>query len=218
MAIIDADFDWPRALRYELARSKQGQVIRQTSANTERIWPLRHNTKLYLEFANLEPKAEAYLTFARRWGFLGFKGKGADHPAIPTPPKKGAEERVEDWRSEIEFMKQWLRALGGDYGGQLNQLLRTRGAAGGRTRTRITDIEVLLAEEPEGHRALVLRPPSLLNAMKLQLAQSAGGGKDIKTCPRCGKWFEAGAEAKRSVARFCSDRCRNQFHRNGTRP
>jgi hypothetical protein len=216
MGMIDIDFDWPVASAYVLAASRRGRVIRQASADTERAWPLRHKGKLYLEFANLgrDFSPEECLAFAARWGFLGFKGKGAE--PIPTPPKKGAEERIDDWQLAIEFMDRWLRTLRGDYGGQLNQLLRSRGAAPGRVRTRISNIEVLLAEEPEGRRALVLRPPSLLDAMKLQLAQSAGSGNDIKTCPRCGRWFEAGAEGKRSVARFCSDKCRNQFHRKGT--
>jgi hypothetical protein len=215
MATIGIDFDWPRAFQYKLASSKQGQVIQQTSVNTERTWPLRYNGKLYLEFANLDRSPEACLKFATRWGFLGFRGKGADEPPVPTPPKKGAEEQVEDWRSAIGFMKQWLDALRGDYGGQLNQLLRTRGALVGRSRTKITNIDVFLAEEPEGRRSLVLKPPSLLDAMKLQLAQSAGSGNDFKTCPRCGRWFEAGAHGKRTVAKFCSDKCRNQFHRKG---
>jgi len=45
----------------------------------------------------------------------------------------------------------------------------------------------------------------------------ATGKRRVKTCPRCGRWFKAGAEGKRNIAKFFSE-CRNQFHRKGTQP
>lgn len=201
MAMIDIEFDWPRAFEYELGTAKGEKVIRQVGTRTETILPLR-NGRLYLDFAGLNGSPEACLEFAKSWGFLGF-----DYSVrgLPTPSQKGAEERIADWRLAIKFINEWLRVLRGDYGSRL--------APGWRTRTEIATVKVLLTEEGQAQRALVLRPPSLFDAMKLQLAQASGSGNDIKACPQCGRWFEAGARGKRTVARFCSDKCRNQHHR-----
>jgi hypothetical protein len=79
----------------------------------------------------------------------------------------------------------------------------------------ITSVDVLLSTDsaPAGaHRGLVLRPPSLIDAIKLQLAQSVASGNAISTCQQCSKWFEVGGKGKRNIAKFCSDRCRSRFN------
>jgi hypothetical protein len=80
----------------------------------------------------------------------------------------------------------------------------------------ITTIDVLLVSgQPDGRPTLSLRPQNLIDAMRIQLAQSIASGNLINVCPICGAWFEKGGRggsAKRSIARFCSDKCRNQFH------
>jgi len=80
----------------------------------------------------------------------------------------------------------------------------------------ITELDVILVPgKPDGRLALSLRPKVLVDAMRVQLAQSIAGGNEISVCEVCGSWFEKGGrggDAKRSIARFCSDKCRNQFH------
>ena len=61
--------------------------------------------------------------------------------------------------------------------------------------------------------ALVLQPQNLLDAMYLQLAKFVAGDGVLRTCKQCGEWFECGAtESRRSIALFCSERCKNRFH------
>jgi hypothetical protein len=59
---------------------------------------------------------------------------------------------------------------------------------------------------------LILRPPFLLEAIRLQMALFFAGGKELASCQQCGRKFELGADGKRSVAKFCSDQCRNRYH------
>jgi hypothetical protein len=60
---------------------------------------------------------------------------------------------------------------------------------------------------------LKLLPPTLLDAIWLQLGQAVASNADLKECPQCGKWFEAGpSSGKRRHAMFCSRKCKTDFH------
>jgi hypothetical protein len=80
----------------------------------------------------------------------------------------------------------------------------------------ITTVEVALVPgKPHGRAVHSFRPGVLRDAMRIQLSQSIVSGNAVNVCPVCGNWFERGGrggDVKRSIARFCSDRCRNAFH------
>jgi hypothetical protein len=193
MTTIDIDFEWTRGRTYEIATSaddKAVQVIRQTSRGRDTFEPLTVPTKSYLAFAELDGSPETCLAFARAWGFLTLQAR------------KDAAERLDSWQSEIRKMKS-----------RINMVATVRTANSRRVRMSMTSLDVaLLSGEPNTRPALVLQPRTLLDAMYLQLAQSHASGAALQTCAQCEKWFEVGADGKRSVARFCSDTCRNRFH------
>ena len=113
------------------------------------------------------------------------------------------------WRREVRMMKSLTTMVGA---------VKTENAR--RVLMRVTTIDVaLLSGESKGNTVrpsakpvLVLQPRTLLDAMKLQLAQSQAGGATLHTCEQCGRLFETGAGAKRRVAKFCCDACRQRFH------
>jgi hypothetical protein len=184
------EFRWPRPHRCAL----DGGVIRQVGRGRDNHWePLKHVPDLYLKFAELDGSGEACMDFAGKYGLL------------TTPAKIGAAERVEGWQPEIRKMK-GLISMVGTVGTHTHSY---------RMIMRVTEVTVaLLSGEPGGDvkPTLVLQPKNLLDAMKVQLASAAAGGVSLHTCAQCGRWFPVGDKAKRSVARFCSDRCRLRFH------
>jgi hypothetical protein len=188
------EFKWPRPRLCELA----GGAIRQIGSGRDNQWaPLEHVPDLYLQFAQLDGSEDACLAFARGFGLL------------TTPAKTGAEERIDDWQREIKRMESLTRMVG---------MVKTANAR--RVLLRVTTIDVALLSgeshgstvEPAVKPILVLQPKTLLDAMKLQLAQAQAGGATLHTCDQCGRLFEVGAGAKRSVAKFCSDKCRQRHH------
>jgi hypothetical protein len=66
----------------------------------------------------------------------------------------------------------------------------------------------------DGTQNLTIMPPNLLGAMWLQFAQFASGRFELKRCPGCGEYFQAGNGAKRRAdAITCSDACRQRKKR-----
>jgi hypothetical protein len=209
MPTIAIGFEWPRGRVYELVepelpRSKNNPFaatidelhIRQTGL-TEREKPARRpleiSSRLHLDFAKLKTDEDC-LHFARSWGLLR------------THAEKGAQEPLSLWRREIDRMNTSIDGLRRAFE---EKVIPQLGAL-------VTSLDVLLlAGKPDGRPTLSLRPTILLDAMRLQLAQSIAGGNVINVCPVCDSWFEKGGrggDAKRSIAKFCSDKCRNQFH------
>jgi hypothetical protein len=209
MPTISIGFEWPRGRGYAvvepaLRRSKGDPFaakfdephIRQTG-RTEKENPARRpleiHPSLYLEFAKLK-SSDDYITFARNWGLL------------KNYAELGAQEALSLWKREIETMKETVESLRRAID---EKVIRPRGFL-------ITTIDVFLVSGlPDGGPALSLQPQNLRDAMRIQLAQSIASGNLINVCPVCGQWFEKGGRgggAKRSIARFCSDKCRNQFH------
>lgn len=186
MANTAISFEWSKGYTYEVAGD--GKVIRQSHRGRDRLHPLDLHKTLYLDFAALDGSPEACLKFARAWGLLTEKAK------------LDAAEPLELWREKIRRMKSWTHTAASLQ-------------IAGRTHVPVTAVDVMLAFDNPGIRpALVLRPRTLLDAMLTQFALSRAGGNQLATCEQCAKLFETGTGGKRSVARFCSDECRNRFH------
>lgn len=61
----------------------------------------------------------------------------------------------------------------------------------------------------EGRHRLVFRPPTLADFLLLEAALAREAGAVARNCEHCGKAFLTGPlTARRSTARYCSDRCR----------
>jgi hypothetical protein len=200
--VIDIGFEWTRGLKYERVRAADGKlVVRQIGRNDRPFKPLEisSETPLYLRFANLDGSPESCRAFAEAWGLLTLQARA------------GAAENVDGWKAEIKKMRSLVSSLGvtrGDPGG----ILAASPAV--RIQFKITTLAVSLESQAPGERpALVMRPENLLAAMQLQLAKFVAGDGSLRVCKQCGQWFEAGpGDARRSVAVFCSERCKNRFH------
>jgi hypothetical protein len=207
--------DWTRGADYECVPSpkeKSAQIIRQIGKEKIPVWPL-NNPQLYLAFANLDGTAGACLTFARDVGLLA------------TRASAGAFERLDVWQREIKKMKSLISMLGAKEnppGG----IIRTANSR--MVRFEATSIKVILESRPrldkddrpifdpnnpDNRPVLVLQPQSLREGMQLQLAQRVATEGSIYICKQCAKPFEAGVgEGRRSIAQFCSQRCKNRYH------
>jgi hypothetical protein len=71
-----------------------------------------------------------------------------------------------------------------------------------------------LAPDPTtGAWRLKLEPPSLLDAIWLQLGQAITSDADLRLCALCGNPFEAGGKSgRRADAKFCSAECRINYN------
>jgi hypothetical protein len=136
---------------------------------------------------------------------------------LRTHASAGAGERLDDWQREIRKMQgamSFLKATDEQPGGGV------RTANSRRVRFKMTSIDVALLSGPSdaqsnnfGRPTLVLQPQNLLDGMYLQLAKFVAGDGSLQVCKQCGEWFERGAtEARRSIAIFCSEKCKNRFH------
>jgi hypothetical protein len=214
-AKISIGFEWPRGRSYEiveppLPRSKNDPLaktidephIRQTGRTekeTPERQPLEIHPSLYLDFAKLDGSAEfaeACRRFAQNWGLL-------TQYAEPN-----AQEPLSLWRREIKTMKDTIERLRRAFE---EKIIPSRGD------WIPTDLQLVLAfpGKPDGRPVPLFRPRTLRDAMRVQLVQSIARGNAVNVCPVCGGWFERGGrggDVKRSIARFCSDRCRNAFH------
>jgi hypothetical protein len=199
MATLGINFEWSRGrtregeAAYEIA----GGHIRQTAARVERFAPLEKHDRLYVEFSNLRT-TDAYCTFAQACGLL------------VTPARADAEEAASMWVREVKSFNDWMRRD------------REHFRVAGRLRAKLTSIDVLLEYGMPGSKpTLLMRPGNLLNAMMLQYAQDIAGGVSVGACERCGKWFARGGRGddsrRRSLAKFCSEACKNRAHYERTR-
>jgi hypothetical protein len=192
MTTIKIDFEWTRGRRYEHVPYKGGGAIRQTDKGGERFNPLDLGgaTSLAVTFAGLNGSSEGCVDFATHFGLL------------TTPARFGAAEPLDIWQREIRRMKSLI---------SMTDVVRAANSR--RIRMKMATLNVGLQSGLPGRRpALVLWPQTLLDAMIVQFAQSKASGRTIRVCQQCGNWFEQGLDAKRSVAKFCSDRCRNRYH------
>jgi hypothetical protein len=197
------DFQWSKGRAYEIvvprgSRSKDPfashvheAMIRQKGKGCDSVRPLDIHNNLYLDFVKLADPA-ACANFASRWGLLR------------TRSEAGAQEPLSFWRAEIKRMNDTLGGLRRAF--EEKHPIAMRGA-------HIVPIDFkLVPGQPDGRPSPALEPQNLIDAMRLQLALSIGGGNRLHTCEQCGQPFESGATAKRIIARFCSDECRKRFH------
>jgi hypothetical protein len=198
--MIDISFEWKRAHEYECVRVRGHKWLRAIGKGRENFEPLKIEMEkpLYLWFADLDGSEESCLRFARVWGLL-------------TTESPAGEEMLETWQEQIQAMRQ-AREFFGPIDTLPAELARKRRAG---EAWKLTNLDMLLVpKRAEADRfAMMLQPRNLLAAMYVQLAKSVAGGGSLRNCKQCGEWFETGAsDSRRSIAIFCSEKCKNRFH------
>ena len=94
-------------------------------------------------------------------------------------------------------------------------LLPARYALQTEVNARLDDPEIglsspALAWTPDQKQRITITPPHLLAALWLQFAQALTGSYQLKRCPGCGNYFQAGPGGRRSDAETCSNSCRQR--------
>jgi hypothetical protein len=200
--MVEISLDWSKARAYEAANVGGVRVIRPVGERRYRVEPFKIEGEepLHVRFANLDGSEEKCIEFASAYGLL--RRDSHDHA-----------ERLDFWKSEIHNMKMLESAL---------QLQVKEGAPGGivylgtsrKALISLTSVSVILVPGYRGERPkLSFRPETLLDAMHLQLGLFLTTEGSLQSCKECGQWFERGAmKARRSIAVFCSEKCKNHFH------
>jgi hypothetical protein len=162
----------------------------------------------------MEKTAKAVETFANKFGTIGFASQDTmRYPVVAHKFKTTGStwktdefSKVDRWFPEIEKMK---RAVSMWQRGQFS-------APSDPT------LVVILSRGTVCHRAdkdstvrLIFIPDALEDALWLQFYEAVARDAKFKRCKSkaCKRWFEVGlGSGKRSHAKFCSVKCRNDFH------
>ena len=213
MPILDLSFEWPVDeagysvvdLKPKRPKGRRGALLLDGPSGphvTRNGGPLR-NTRplesfptLFMEFARLDGSEESCAGFATKFGYLGLWP--LDEDADDRVMAQG--EPVILWREPIDNMRRNVEV----WQDNPTAFVPVREVVIARLDASLVPID--------GRAALRIRPPTLISAMQLQFAQAVSTGLDIRTCDHCGKLFETGGTGRTRKARFCSDRCRTDFH------
>ncbi len=187
----------PKRRGAQILTGPSGPHIVRKGGQLRTTRPLESHSTLFMEFAHLDgTDEESCLRFASKYGYLGLiPGLGkADDPVGPLG------EPLSEWREQITNMRHAV--------GAWQAIPDTFGSS---REIPITRLDVSLVPI-DGRPTLRIRPRSLIGAILLQFAQAVSTNLDIRTCRHCGKLFETGGTGRTRKARFCSDRCRNDYH------
>ena len=191
---------WLRAGAYEAADVEGVRVIRPIGERRYWVEPFKVEGGPLHMFVNLDGSEKSCVKFARAYGLL-------------RTQSRNQAERLDDWKKEIERMRGLISALQlrahEDRPGGITLLGSSRKAP-----VELTSVAAIIVPGSSGKRPkLSLEPKTLLDAMYLQLGLFLSTDGSLQSCKQCGKWFERGTtKARRSIAVFCSEKCKNRFH------
>jgi hypothetical protein len=198
MSAININLEWSRAYAkqagkpaYEIRKGK----IRQIGRGKQQYAPFTI-AGLYLEFSQLDGSEESCVGFAEKWGLLTELAYSTGD--LPS-------EDLSFWRAEIKKMRVYIQML--------PKVVRVANSRGTFAKVGTVDVLLVPGTGPNARPIVVMEPGNLLQAMNLQLTQSVAGGAALGTCQQCGRWFEA----RRKDAKFCTDRCKHDFHNSKRR-
>jgi len=203
--MFELDLEWPVATEYVVRaatrpRGDRAIYVGKNAAYTLRK-PLEENPKLYLEFANLDGSESACLKFAHSYGAISDLRYPREEP--------GTLDSLSQWRGHIQNIQNIIK---------LCELGRARPAEafrlfGKRDKLLLGGLEAYVSiESPKSPPTLNIRCGYLLAGIELQAVQSILGGRTTVKCIECSRWFEIGAGARRSQSKFCSTRCKDNYH------
>jgi hypothetical protein len=214
---IDIDFEW--SIDGKGYRLDSGRII--GNGGPKRRYRLKEFPTLYLIFAKTPQTPEGLLGFVSRFGRLS-------RDKIKEPDKQIDEDNIlvgDDVRKVLPHVEMISMVLGlkghtGKWEGgpfeydmpRSRNLPRGLRVSGGIP--LLGKLTASLAPDPAtGVFKLKLTPPTLLDAIWLQLSQAITSNANLRQCRHCDGWFEAGAASgRRADAKFCSDVCRVEFN------
>jgi hypothetical protein len=213
--MIDIGFRWSHARQYECATINGVRVIRPVPQKqgweTPEPLMIEGDKPLYIRFAELTD-VKKHPDFERACE------KFAEARGLLTTDSPQKAEPLAYWRKEIQNINGLMNVLqvgAKPPGGILR--IKTRGTYG--VEIKLTEIKVSLVpgklddDGLIGRPQMLLEPKDLREAMYLQLGKFVAGDGTLLGCKQCGGWFERGAsESRRSIAVFCSEKCKNRFH------
>ena len=167
--------------------------------------PLEENASLYAEFANLDGSEKACLDFAHKYGTL-FHANSAKTRIITNQPEL---DSFMNWKHEIKNIRDIIRRC---------ELSRSNPAEAfrrfGKRDKRIFGATMLLSvKNPHSPATLEIWTETLIAGIQLQAIRSIllEGRKSVQ-CFECSRPFEIGGGARRSQSKFCSTRCKDNYH------
>jgi hypothetical protein len=156
--------------------------------------PLEQIDSLFKRFAKVAD-AQGLLRFVEKFGPL---------------TKRGYDdfESVEPMLEQAANMSAFLEHAAVDKSGLSDWIaLQHNGVPLSRMEMRLT------LDSMTRQPTLRITPPSLLDALWVQLGQKLSGGGVLRMCQHCGQPFQAGASAgRRADAKFCSTEHKIAFH------
>jgi hypothetical protein len=211
--MFEIDLQWPVASRYVVHKANtvntlEGKGDRSIfvprDATIRLCRPLDQNPSLYAQFASLDGSEQACLRFAENYGTLIFGPQFIRWPTRST----GEWETLGLWRSCIKGVRDIIRRC---------ELSRDNPREAfrqfGKRDKRLFGVKLTLSVKSAHSLATVdVDPETLFAALELQAIQSILAGRRSHQCIECSNWFEIGAGARRSLAKFCSTRCKDSYH------
>lgn len=234
MPELDTTFRWPLYDKGYEVRELKGE-LRIVGRGGPLRWhqPVQFHPTLYLDFAELVrtekpppgtkvvtklPRGtleylgrvvvdpEACAEFASKFGYLGFAVLHKARKIGEDKALRHGEAHI-DWAHAASSVKSLIDFWRESLWHKINPESPTG--------IKFSQLEaVLVASPPDGRPRLHLRPPTLFDAIKIQLAQAISTDAAIKECRLCGKWFEAGRGRTRGRrdAEFCSQQHKIDYH------
>jgi hypothetical protein len=213
--MFEIDLEWPAASRHVLrpvrSPKRDFAIYPAKDATFIRRRPLEQNPSLYVEFAKLSGSKESCLQFADRYGLLNFDptiGGKLQTPCDLALEMPDALETLSMWQFQIKHVRDVIRRC---------ELSRENPAEAFRQFAKedewVCGVGLYLSiKSPKSPANLDVRARTLIDALTLQAVQSILGGRKSIQCIECSTWFEIGAGARRSLSKFCSTRCKDNFH------
>jgi len=204
--MFEIDLEWPVASGYEVrpVGERDFAIYPREGATVALRRPLESNPSLYAEFARLDGSEQSCLQFAQKYGLLG-----VDHYRDDLIVDLYKIHSLRYWRWAVAYIG---RVIDFCQLGVSNpaEALRQFGKQEFRLQG---ELELFLStKSSKSPPSIDMRCKQLLGAIELQAIRSIISGRRAMQCIECSTWFEIGGGARRSLAKFCSIRCKDSYH------
>jgi hypothetical protein len=207
--VFEIDLEWPVASQYVLrpvapagSAKKELALYPADDATITYRRPLEREPTLYAKFARLDGSQQSCLNFAQKYGLLAVS-------RYPDYFDLSQIETLSFWRAHIKSIRKIIA---------LCELGHSNPAEAFRQFGKhefplYGDLELSLSiKSPRTPPSIDVRSTYLLAAIELQAIQSIIAGRKSVQCIECSKFYEIGGGARRSLSKFCSQRCKDTYH------
>jgi hypothetical protein len=207
--IFEIDLKWPFASQYVLrpvarAGSPKKELALHPADDATITYhrPLEREPSLYAEFAKLDGSEQSCLNFAQKYGLL-VVSRYPDHLHFCEI------ETLRFWRENIEYIRGIIAFCELGHSNPAEAFRQF----GKREFSLHSDLELSFSiKSPRTPPSIDVRSRYLLAAIELQAIQSIIAGRKSIQCIECSKFYEIGGGARRSLSKFCSQRCKDTYH------